>query len=178
MQCKSLSWSLGTMENVRDPSELEYIFYSGTQAQFVKALQRDKCWSKLPPDSPLEILPAEIMTAESTNKLRNHIPLDRIPSLTVPTNPLTGWSDRRLHICSEERLTNIFDFVDFIANDWPRGKTSRSTRSVRLPEGWHRSGRIFNEPGVLIQFMEMLRSKQFPSDACSFTVAVIFGAST
>ncbi|KAJ2930869.1 hypothetical protein H1R20_g6225, partial [Candolleomyces eurysporus] len=79
MQCKSLLWTLGTMKNVKVPSGFEYVFYSGSQAQFVNALQRDKHWSKLSPNSPLDKLPVEIMTVESTSKLQKYIPPDRIP---------------------------------------------------------------------------------------------------
>ncbi|KAJ2930874.1 hypothetical protein H1R20_g6216, partial [Candolleomyces eurysporus] len=173
VQCEMLWWSLGIMEASTDPSQLKYVIYSGTQAQFVEALQQDEYWAEVSPDSPLERLPAEIMIVESTAKLLEHGPPDRIHLLAAPRKSLPGRPDRTLDNRGEERLTDAFDFVDFIVNDWPRGRTSSSIENPQLAETWKRLGCLYDDLGFLVQLMEMVRSEQFPSDTCSFTFAAV-----
>ncbi|KAJ2930873.1 hypothetical protein H1R20_g6217, partial [Candolleomyces eurysporus] len=174
VQCEMLWWSLGIMEATTDPYKLKYVIYSGTQAQFVRALHQDKYWAKLSPDSPLTRLPAEIMIIKSTIELLEHVPPDRIPFLKSRKKSLTRRPDRNFHNRSEERLIDAFDLVDFIVKDWPPGKTSSSIENPQFAGmAWDRLGYLLGDLGFFIQLMEMVRSEQFPSDTCSFTLAAI-----
>ncbi|KAJ2926284.1 hypothetical protein H1R20_g10814, partial [Candolleomyces eurysporus] len=177
VQAHSISWGEGVIKDAAFSApenykrDFRYSYYTGTRAQFRDDLQQHPRLSKIPTDVPLQKLPLDVMTqrlTSSVDKGRN------APPLIVPTSPADGWMDRTMHCYDERRLSRLFHWIDYMVHQQSVKKASKPhSYSADEDNGWAWSGFKPAALPLLIHFMEIIRSSNFPSPNCRFTTVVI-----